>query len=441
MNNYLSVLVFFSLSLLLTGRPSDVRAQEGALSSGCEQPRSEVFPSPTQLAASTRRGEENTYVRRVGLWTRSGNRFTTTFTVPFSWTNRQVLLRFASAPGTFRVEVNGREAGRCTDGNTPVEMLVTGLVSEGRNDISVLLDTPSPTAPLEAWEHDEGQELGPVWLLSQPTLRIRDLGTRCWQVAQSGEYMAEVAVVMKSDALNSRTARLWYELLTPEGETAVAGYQDLTLDLRREDTVRFVAPVPRRWLWSAEVPHLYTLRLKTQHEGRYDDYQEYRIGLREITMEQGQMYVNGRPATLRVREVQPQLDPDDVAEIKSQGYNTLRLLPGTVAPALYERCDNVGMYVIAQAPIDTHTHGASRQVGGNPSNDPAWRDVYIERALRTYHTAKRHASVIAFSLARHAANGICLYESYTALKQLGDIRPVVYPEAEGEWNNDPLTVH
>jgi hypothetical protein len=42
-----------------------------------------------------------------------------------------------------------------------------------------------------------------------------------------------------------------------------------------------------------------------------------------------------------------------------------------------------------------------------------------------------------FSIAHEAQNGICLYESYLAMKALeGDTRPIIYPSADGEWNSD-----
>lgn len=79
-------------------------------------------------------------------------------------------------------------------------------------------------------------------------------------------------------------------------------------------------------------------------------------------------------------------------------------------------CDTCGMYVIAQTPVDTRRSGDSRRVGGNPSNNPAWRDAYIERAENCYYTLQGHPSVVAFSLATCSANGINLYESYLRMK-------------------------
>ena len=89
-------------------------------------------------------------------------------------------------------------------------------------------------------------------------------------------------------------------------------------------------------------------------------------------------------------------------------------------------------------PVDTRRSGLSRRKGGNPSNDPAWQGAYIERAEAVYHTAKRHPSVIGFALARQSANGINLYETYLHMKRFDEIRPFVYPDAEGEWNSDRL---
>ena len=139
-----------------------------------------------------------------------------------------------------------------------------------------------------------------------------------------------------------------------------------------------------------------------------------------------------------MREVPPQLDGNEIAALRAQGYNTLKLLPGPVSPTLYDTCDTMGMYVIPQAPIDTRSSGDSRRVGGNPSNAPEWLGAYIERTEDSYHTSKRHPSVIAFALATKSANGINLYESYLNMKKFGDSRPFIYPDAAGEWNSDKL---
>lgn len=415
-----------------------LHAQERGTSCGRELPRGDIHPCPSQAAAATAPGSDNAYIRKIDGWERNGNVFTAPFTVPFAWANRQVLIRLQSASAAYEVRVNGRTVASDANGNVPAEFNVTRATKEGRNTLEIAIKEPSETAVLESWNESPAPAVGTAWVLSQPTMRVRDVLTKTWRSSPDGDYTAEIAVVMKSEALNPRTSRLWYELLTPTGRTAAAGHKDLTLDMRREDTLRFLARIPSDSLWSAERPLRYTLRLKTQHEGRYDEYTEYKLGLRSISTQEGQMYVNDRPVSLRTREVPPQIDPEGIAALRKQGYNTLRLLPGAVSSELYDLCDTIGMYVIAQTPIDTRRSGESRRTGGNPSNDPAWRQAYVERASDTYHTAKRHPSVIAFALARKSANGINLYESYLEMKRLDETRPFIYPDAQNEWNSDRL---
>lgn len=433
MRSIFSIIALFSLC--------GTSAQEYTPTYGRELPRGEVLAYPTAQEATAADGGDNRYFTRLTEWTRDGNVFSTPFTMPFGWANRQVLFYLEWASTDYEIRVNGRTVARNADANVPAEFNITRQAREGRNTLEIVVATPSAVAPLESWKETPAPAIGPAWLMSQPTMRIRDVLVKTWRSNDADERaIAEVGIVVKSDALNERTSRIWYELLTPTGETAAAGHADLTLDMRREDTVRLLARIPDNLLWSPELPTQYTLRLKTQHEGRYSEYQEYRLGFRTVEMKEGALFVNGRPAALRVREVPATIDRNEIAALREQGYNTFKLLPGPVPPSFYDICDVQGVYVIAQAPVDTRRSGESRRKGGNPSNDPAWRQAFIERAENSYHTSKRHPSVIAFSLAAQSANGTNLYESYLKMKQQDEARPFIYPDAGGEWNSDRLTV-
>ena len=302
----------------------------------------------------------------------------------------------------------------------------------------MVLSGPAAAAVLESWKEHPAPEIGQAWVMSQPTLRIRDIRSRT-RIGEDGDATAEVAVVVKTGSLNPRTSRLHYTLLSPSGETVTTGTRSVTLGMRGEDTVRFLARIPYDSLWSDARATQYRLLLKTQHEGRYVEYIDRPIGFRSIAMqEDGTMEINGRSVTLRTREVPGNLTPEQVADLRRTGCNTIRLLPGPVSEQMLTACDTCGMYVIAQTPVDTRRSGDSRRVGGNPSNNPAWRDAYIERAENCYYTLQGHPSVVAFSLATCSANGINLYESYLRMKKLPEQRPFIYPEAAGEWNSDRL---
>ena len=431
MRTILSTIALFSLCGLW--------AQEYVPSFGRELPRGELLTYPSAEAASAADGGDNRYFSRLTEWSLDGNRFTTDFTVPFAWANRQVLLHVGEASGDYELFVNDRQAAYVADGNTPAEFNITKLTHEGRNKVEIRVMQPSPTAVLESWKENPAPKLGGIWLLSQPTMRIRDVVTQT-RVGENGFATAEVALIIKSEALNPRTSRIHYRLLSPSGEDAAAGFKDLTLEMRKEDTVRFLARIPDNMLWSPELPTQYTLQLKTQYEGRYVEFAEMRIGFRQIELREGSLLLNGQPLELRIREVPPSLSENEIATLREQGYNTLKLLPGAVSESFLNFCDGQGLCVIAQAPIDTRRSGESRRKGGNPSNDPIWKEAYIERAENSYHTTKRHPSVVAFALATHSSNGINLYESYLNMKRFEDPRPFIYPEAGGEWNSDALRI-
>lgn len=431
MRTILSTIALFSLCGLC--------AQEYTPTYGRELPRGEILAYPSAEAATAADGGDNRYFTRLTEWNLKDNVFSTPFTVPFAWANRQVLFHLGWASGDYEVRVNGLPVACNADGNNPAEINITKQAKEGRNMLEVILAQPSSVAPLESWKEAPAPSIGGAWLMSQPTLRVRDVVTRT-RMGEDGNATAEIAVAVKSEALNPRTSRIHYQLLTPTGENAAAGQKDVTLDMRREDTLRFLARIPANLLWSAELPTQYTLRLKTQHEGRYVEYLELRLGFRSVEMQDGRMSLNARPVTLRVREVPAAITENEIAALREQGFNTLKLLPGPVPESLLNFCDVQGLYVIAQAPIDTRRSGESRRKGGNPSNDPEWQPAYLERTKNSYHTTKRHPSVVAFALATQSANGINLYESYLNMKRFGDSRPFIYPDAGGEWDSDKLAL-
>ena len=427
MRTILATIAFFSLCGLC--------AQEYVPTCGRELPRGELLAYPSAEAAEAADGGDNRYFTRLEEWNLNGNSFSTNFTVPFAWANRQVLLHIGQASGEYELRINDREAAYVADGNAPAEFNITKLVREGRNTVEIRVVQPSPSALLESWKENPEPMLGGIWLLSQPTLRIRDVATKT-RIGENGNATAEVALVIKSEALNPRTSRIHYQLLTPTGENAATGHKDITLAMRGEDTLRFLARIPANMLWSPELPTQYTLRLKTQHEGRYVEYAELRLGFRAVEVRDERLLLNGQPASLRIREVPATISENEIAALREQGYNTLKLLPGPVSESFLNSCDGQGLCVIVQAPIDTSRSGDSRQKEGNPSNDPAWLQAYLERTENSYHTTKRHPSVIAFSLATQSANGINLYESYLNMTRFGDSRPFIYPNADGEWNSD-----
>lgn len=424
-----TLLALFSCSLVV--------AQPYSPTEGRELPRGFVMPYYTAAEADSAI-EKHRYSTPVTEWTEEGNRLSADIISTFAWTNRQVMLHIESAPADYELWINGRRTAVNRDGNSPADYNITKRVKEGRNRVEIVLNRPSDLAPIEGWKTGS-EKIGKVWVVSSPTMGVRDVLVKTTMGEESpSTATAEVGIVVKSYALNPRTVRIFYELDDPAGRTVARGQSDLTLSMRGEDTVRLIASVPDTLLWRSDKPQHHTLRIRTQREGRYSEYHQYPIGLRTIGHAKGKLLVNGREEALQIVSCTPDATPEHLAEIRQSGANMIRLNAGAVASHLYAVCDTLGLYVIAQAPIDSHKAGSSRAVGGNPSNDPAWVPFYLERVENSYHSSKRHPSVVGFSIATSSANGIALYESFLRMKALEANRPVIYPSAEGEWNTDRI---
>lgn len=408
---------------------------------GRDVPRSEIVAYSTLPDALTFDRDASRYLRPVSDWqetrSESARILTGEFAMPFAWIARELFLHVASAGSSYEVTVNGKRAGYVQDGTTPAEFDITKLAVEGKNRVTVTLFTPAAGDVLLRTP-EANPSLGECYVMAQPKMRVRDIAVDAALTDDGSNGVLGLGIVMKTHSLNPRTTRVYYELIAPDSTKVLDGYKDLTLDMRREDTIRIMQVVPRSLMWSAEHPNLYTLIVKTRFEGRINEYVPFKVGFRTVSAEQGQLRINGEAAELHVKEMTSEPRTGELDTLKKIGYNTLRLPAGRLSRELLDRCDSLGFYVIDQLPIDTSLAGLSRKRGGNPSNDPAWRDAYLDRTQQHYHAVKRHPSLVAFSLARESANGINLYESYLRLKELEPARPVIYPESGGEWNSDRL---
>lgn len=389
---------------------------------GRELPRTRVVPYPSEqearkaamgvatasgakgAAASGASALPSRYFQPLAEWTKTAmdggaTVFSTKFKVPFEWADRRPFLHVGSASNGYIIKVNGQEVGRNNSHATAAEFDLLSTSKEGVNTLEITV-SGGEIKPLN--EPAKAPALGEIYVIAQPRVRIRD-----YTISPLPDAV-ELGVIVKSHLLNPKTVRVYYSLQNPDGSAGPYGHRDANFEMKLEDTVRFFVPLPTPRLWSHETPHLYTLNLKLQHEGRFTEYICYRVGLRTMGLRGGQLVVNGRPVELT-------------------DANTL-VLSAPVHDSIYARADRMGFYVVTMPDINTRRFGQSRARGGNPGNDPRWVADYTDRALTAYSTAQTHPSAAIFSLAADgSANGFNLYESYLAMKAVEPTRPIVYP--------------
>lgn len=414
------------------------------VSLGRELPRSKTLPYPTaeEAQALGSGAVASKYLRPVTGWTRTEEEdatvFTSKYVIPFVWLSRQAILYVDEASGAYEVIINGQKVGYAANAFTPAEFNITKASKEDVNTISIRILKDHWSRRMEDFVETREPRVGETYVISQPTIRVRDV-VHNTDVDLKSEYAnVEVGLIVKTESLNPKTARIHYELIAPDTTVVTQGYKDVTLGMRGEDTVKFMARIPYVLTWCADMPVRYRLNIKTQIEGRYAEYQSRMIGFRDIDInEEGDFMINGIKTELFYRDFDPlKVTEKDIIAARVLKYNALRFKMGAVPQNVYRMCDSLGMYVIAQIPINTSKSGLSRHIGGNPSNDPKWKAAYLDRAETAYRTTCGQASVIGYVMAEESSNGINLYETYLRLKALERKRPILYIEAAGEWNSD-----
>jgi beta-galactosidase len=355
------------------------------------------------------------------------------YTFPFSWLERQVYLRVEDAYQPYEVYINGKLAGSSRNGFAAAEFNITKLSREDLNDVEIRLLPADEVNKIECFER--GNNLPKVFVVSQPRVRVRDISWSA-EIGMNGVVNSNFEVVMRNETMGDKTSTLYYELYLNDTIRLDGGKREVWLGMYQTDTMRFGVAVPDSMLWSKGKGNHVRLMLKNRIEGRDVEFYEFPVALRELKFEDNTFYVNNNAEEIKWCDLSANATVSDLQNEVESGNMCIRFTAGSVSEELLDYCDKVGVYVAVTAPINSSSSGSSRKRGGNPSNDPKWREEYVNRTMEMFYTTRRHPSVIAYFLADDSSNGIALYESYLALKSVVGDRPVIYLDGGREWNSD-----
>lgn len=421
-------------TLLLLGVALTVEAQPRTVAEGNDPHRTRLIPYATDAAARGRQLTKQRYMQPIVEWSEvEEGVLRGEFTYPFSWVERQVLLRVEHAAQPYEVWVNGKRAGGSTNGFAAAEYNITKLSREDKNSVELRLLDDTSVEKIECFDEDISGSRPTVYIVSQPRVRVRDIFWRA-TCGKTATMLADFGVVMQNQTLGEKTSRIYYELFLNDTIRLTGGQRDVVLGMHGVDTMRFGASLPDSLLWSMGKSQNVTLHLKNRIGGRDVEFYVLPVALRELSYEAGKFYINGEEQNIEWQKMSPKSSLADVEGAYAAGCRAIRFTAGDVDDAILDYCDAKGVYVALTAPINSSRSGISRKRGGNPSNNPAWIDSYVERAEQLVHSTKRHPSVVAYYLADDSANGICLYESYLAMKRIANDRPIFYDG--NEWNTD-----
>lgn len=363
------------------------------------------------------------------------------FKVPFAWIDREVLVHIGAVSRAYYLYINGRLAGYHEDSKTARDFNITKLVTDGKNQIAIVVYANPLSKSLENQIKEEGCAIErDLYVYSQPRVRIRDYVIDTEFAPNGTDGLFNFGAIVKSQLLNPKQVTVYYELLGPDGKLVTSGKRDAQFRLKSEDTVRFFANIPNVQTWSHESPMLYTVTMKLQHEGRFTEYAAVKIGFRSVSFDNKGLLINGKRFDIYAVDYEPAEElgtlRNDLATMKKKGVNMIRVTDYPQQDTFYDMCDAYGIYVCNQANIDASLSGESLRVGGTLANDPEWQKAYTDRLMNMYYTSQTHPSVVMFSMGKQGGKGLNMYEAYLALKKVEHKRPVIYGNAGAEWNSD-----
>ncbi|UCC72525.1 MAG: DUF4981 domain-containing protein [Gemmatimonadota bacterium] len=376
--------------------------------------------------------------------------YRTSFTIPESWTGRQIFIHFGAVKSAMYLWVNGQKVGYSQGSKLPAEFDITPYVRAGANTLAADVYRWSDGSYLECQDfwRISGIERD-VFLWAAPKLHIRDF----FAIGDLDESYKDGILQVTAQVTNYGSERdagstLTLELLDADGRPVleVEHTENVSVQPGEEVTVEFREPVPDPAKWTAETPDLYTLLLSlADASGTTVEVITARVGFRTVEIKDGLLQVNGVPITIKGVN-RHEHDPltghvvseagmlQDIALIKQLNINAVRTSHYPNDPRWYELADEYGLYVIDEANIESH--GRGYQPDTTFGNDPTWEAAHLDRTIRMVERDKNHPSIIIWSLGNEAGNGVNFYATYSWINERDRTRPVQYERAQLDWNTD-----
>ncbi|XXG96175.1 hypothetical protein Hte_002454 [Hypoxylon texense] len=358
-------------------------------------------------------------------------RYITRFMVPDTLKDgNQWRLRFEGVDAAFTVWMNGKEVGYSQGSRNPSEF-----------DVSAFLELDSEnTLCVEVYQRCDGSYIEDqdqwwlsgifrdVWLHSFPSAHFEDFHI---QTNLDDDYKD---AWLSIDITLNKAGTISSKLLDKEGNVVFSKSHDTAGEKPYKCKYRMKNPEK----WTAETPYLYTLVLSVGSV-----YVTQKVGFRRAELINGVFCVNGNPIKIRGvnrhehtaesgRTVPYANLQRDLVTMKAFNINAIRTSHYINDTRFYDLTDEMGFWVLDEADLECHGFG---EVGADPasfaSDNPEWREAYVDRAVQMVMRDKNRPSVIMWSLGNEAFYGRNHQAMYDAIKEIDSTRLIHY-EADQE---------
>lgn len=369
------------------------------------------------------------------------------FDLPANWVGRRVVVCFDGVDAGFFLWVNGQKVGYSVNSRNAAEFDITDKVRRGKNIIAVEVYRFTVGSYLE--DQDMWRLSGifrNVTLYSTPMCRIRDLSISTSLDAQYKDAVLKTVAKIKNDGPDTtQPGRLSVDLYDGEkpagnGSVEVPGLQP---GEEKVLTVQMSVKAPKKW--TAETPYLYTTVLTLNKDQKSTEIVSAKTGFRTIEVRGRRFLINGVPVKLKGVNRHENWPDDghaiteeqmvrDIVLIKQANCNHVRTCHYSDDPRWYELCDEYGIYLVAEANLESH--GSWDEF----NDDPRIKAAIIDRNVANVENFKNHPSVIIWSLGNECGSGGTNFRAaLKAIRQIDPTRPTHY-EGFGTGADNPADI-
>ena len=359
-------------------------------------------------------------------------------TVPADWKGERIYLHVGSATSNLMVWVNGKFVGYSEDSKVSAEFDLTKYLTPGKeNLIAMQVMCWCDGSYLE--DQDFWRFTGiarEVYLYARPQAHIADLFITPDLVNNYQDGTLEV----KLNAVGAKGETVMFSLKDKEGKEVAA--QTAKVGGNGEVKVNFDIKNPLKW--TAETPNLYTLYTTLMDGKQVAEVVPQRVGFRKVEIKNAQVLVNGQPVLFKGAN-RHELDPvtgyvvsmdrmlEDIRVMKELNINAVRTCHYPNDPRWYELCDIYGIYMVAEANIESHGMGYGDKT---LAKEPTYEKAHLERNESNIKIYKNHPSIIFWSVGNEAGYGPNFEKAYDLVKAYDPSRPCQYEQAGQNGKTD-----
>lgn len=361
-----------------------------------------------------------------------------TFDIPANWKGEQIYLHVGSATSNLEVWVNGHHVGYSEDSKVAAIFDLTPYIKPGeKNLIAMQVMRWCDGSYLE--DQDFWRLTGiarEVYLFARPQSHIDDI----YITSELDDNYKNATLKATVDCKQSAGKQLSFSLTDANGK--VVYHKETTVGDDGKSNLSTKIKSPKKW--SAEEPNLYTLHVDLKEGDKVIESLVQNVGFRKAEVKNGLFLINGKPVLIKGAN-RHELDPDggyvvsldrmiqDIKIMKELNINAVRTCHYPNDPRWYNLCDKYGIYIVAEANIESHGMGYGKE---SLAKSPNYKQAHLERNQNNVKVLKNHPSIVTWSLGNEAGYGKNFEAAYDWVKSYDNTRPVQYERASLERCTD-----